>query len=240
MIKFINRILPRRIQNNGGFWTQVGGMLLGGGALAGIGSAVTKKDKVDNTFLQNPEYKEAEGARASWWDTLQKWGQDPNYGAISPDWDNIWNTVQRQVKEYYSGGPLTTGIRDKLKASVARRNMGDQPAADYLSMASYADEANKMKDIATAQGVQKSELSEQGRRDWLTSLMNLSQQKPEGQWDQITTSNKTSDILGSLSEGLGGMGSAAVNYGLNKDWLKTLEGKNNMSDVTPSSITGGK
>jgi hypothetical protein len=212
--------------------------LSGVGSLLGIGSKVKEDDKVENNWLQNPEYKEAEGARASWWDTLQKWGSDPNYGAISPDWDNIWQTVQRQVKEYYSGGPLSTGMRDKLKASVARRNMGDQPAADYLQMASYAEEANKMKDIATAEGAKKAELSEQGRRDWLNSLMALSQQKPAGEWQTTVKSNKTSDILGAVGEGIGGVGSSMVNYGVTSDWLDTIKKKNEEQEDTPNVVFG--
>lgn len=204
-------------------WIAVGIGLSVVGAGAGIASAVTKKDKVSNAWLQNPEYPEAEGARKNWWETLQKWGADPNYGAISPDWDNIWETTQRQVREYYSGGPLTTGMRDKLKANVARRNMGDQPASDYLMMASYADEAGKMKDIATEQGIKKAELSEQGRRDWLTSLQNLAVQKPAGQWQTTVTPNKTSEIWGAVGQGLGSVGSSMVNYGATSDWLEGMK-----------------
>jgi len=173
MIKFLNSLLPKRLRNNGGFWP-IAAMAVGAGLSAY--SASTKKK--EQTITQLPEYPESEEARGSWWDKLQQWGEDPNYGAISPDWDNIWETVQRQVKQYYSGGPLTTGMRDKLKANVARRNMGDQPASDYLMAASYADEANKMKDIATEQGTLKAKLSEQGRANWLSSIQNLSSMKP--------------------------------------------------------------
>ena len=218
------------------FWSKLGGGLLFGGLGAAIGGAATKDDKVENQWLQNPEYPEAEEARSSWWETLQQWGEDPNYGAISPDWDNIWETVQRQVKEYYGGGPLSTGMRDKLKANVARRNMGDQPASDYLMMASRADEANKMKDIATSQGTKKAELSEQGRRTWLSSMSDLSKQKPEGEWLTTVKSNKTSDILGSVGESLGGLGSAAVNYGVTSDWLDTLKKKNEKEVDTPQKV----
>ena len=176
LITIINNCLPKKYRNERGSWglTAVGVSVAGAGLSAY--SASTKKK--EQTITQLPEYPESEEARGSWWDKLQQWGEDPNYGAISPDWDNIWETVQRQVKQYYSGGPLSTGMRDKLKANVARRNMGDQPASDYLMAASYADEANKMKDIATEQGTLKAKLSEQGRANWLSSIQNLSSMKP--------------------------------------------------------------
>lgn len=238
MIKFINGLLPKRLQNNHGFW---GALFAGVGSALGLASSLTKNDKVEQHWLQNPEYPEAEGARKNWWETLQKWGQDPNYGAISPDWENIWQTVQRQVREYYSGGPLTTGMRDKLKASVARRNMSDQPASDYLMMASYADEANKMKDIATEQGTLKAELAEKGRTDWLNSLQNLSQQKPSGQWSEpVIKSNRTSDILGSVGEFAGGIGSSMVNYQNWGDYLDAIK-KGEVNDEirkdTPQAVS---
>lgn len=222
-----------------GTLTALGLGLAGAGAASGIASAATSKDKVSNKWLQNPEYPEAEGARKNWWETLQQWGSDPNYGAISPDWSNIWDTVQRQVKEYYSGGPLTTGVRDKLKASLARRNVSGSPAADYLMMASGADEANKMKDIATEQATKKAELSEQGRRDWLSSLMMLAQQKPEGQWQTTVTPNKTSQVLGAVSQGLGSVSTSMVDYGTSSEWLDALKSGSlgNVADMPNATVS---
>jgi len=205
------------------------GMGLAGAA--GIAKAATAKEpEVENEFLQNPEFEEAKEARGKWWETLQKWGEDPNYGAISPDWSNIWETVQRQVKEYYGGGPLTTGVRDKLKSSLARRNMSDSPASDYLMMASGVEEANDMKEIATEQGKQKSALTEKGRMNWLSSLQNLSQQKPSGQWaepvvtDPNFKNNQWFDFIGDT-------GSSVAQYGMQSEYLdKILESRKNDDD----------
>jgi len=180
---------------------------------AGIAKAATAEEpEVENEFLQNPEFEEAKGARGKWWETLQKWGDDPNYGAISPDWSNIWETVQRQVKEYYDGGPLSTGMRDKLKANLARRNMSDSPAADHLMMASRADEANKMKYIATEQGVKKAELGEKGRMNWLNSVTDLSKQKPSGQWAEPVVTDPNFKLNQWLNLA-GDVGGAVAKYG---------------------------
>lgn len=231
-IKFLNNLLPKRIRGNSGFvWWAIPAAIAAGTSIAS--AARGNRDKVENTWLQNPEYPEAEGARKNWWEILQKWGSDPNYGAISPDWSNIWDTVQRQVKEYYHGGPLTTGINDKLKANLARRGMSDQPAADYLLMASGADEANKMKDIATSMGEQKSALSEQGRRDWLSSLMTLSQQKPQGQWNTTIKEDKTSNILDAIS----GISSSVAQYGMYDNWLKKLKSQSQIPEQTVSPFS---
>lgn len=198
-------------------------------------SSSTKKKTVD--MLQYPEYPEAEGARETWWSKLQEWGKDPNYGAISPDWDNIWETVQRQVKEYYSGGPLTTGMRDKLKASVARRNMSDSPAADYLMMASQADEANKMKDIATEQGKEKAQLAETGRQGWLNSLMSLSTQKPSYYTTEgVSGGVPWADITGSVLSAGGQMGMQYASDQQTNDWLKKLLNQNQLPQSTQGSI----
>ena len=243
IIKAVNSFLKESYRNEIGSFMAVGFSAAAG---AGIAKAATAKEpEIENEFLQNPEYEEAEGARGKWWETLQKWGDDPSYGAISPDWSNIWETVQRQVKQYYDGGPLSTGMRDKLKASLARRNMSDSPASDYLMMASRVEEANDMKDIATEQGKQKSELTEKGRMNWLSSLQNLSQQKPAGQWQTTVTdpnfkNNQWFDLVGD-------MGSAAAQYGMESEYLdKILAAKDKDDDkklptTTPTrgSIWGG-
>jgi len=140
-------------------------------------SASTKKTKTNSTQL--PEYPESEASRQMWWQKLAAWGEDPNYGAVTPDWDNIWNMTQRKINDYYSGTALKTGVKDKLKSSMARRNIQDSPAYDYLSLGLDVEQGNQLKDAAVQEGVQKTNLAESGRQNWLGSLERLSSMKPQ-------------------------------------------------------------
>lgn len=145
--------------------------------------------EVDNKFLQNPEYPHSQDARDLWWNKLQTWGNDPNYGAISPDWDNIWNTVQNRVKQYYEGGPLNPGVKDRLRSSLARRGMSENPASDYLMAQTDAQQSGELNDLATQQAMAKVNLANSGRETWLNSLQNFQAQRPAGEW-QTTVSSK--------------------------------------------------
>ncbi len=184
-----------------------GAGLAAGGAIA---SATAGNDKVDNSWLQNPEYPHSQDARDLWWSKLQDWGKDPNYGSVSPDWENIWNTVQRQVKQHYEGGPLEPGVQDKVSSSLARRNMSDNPASDFLHARIAGQEGNTLADAATAQAQQKVDLTNSGRNTWLQSLENFQAQKPAGQW-QTTITEPTQRKIG---DAISGIGSSAASLGL--------------------------
>lgn len=185
------------------------GLMAAGGA--GIASAARgNRDKVDNKFLMNPEYAENTGARELWWKKLQEWGQDPNYGAISPDWNNIWETVQNRVRQHYEGGPLKPGVKDRVRASLARRGMSENPASDYLLAQTDIEQGNTLSDIATQQGISQAEFGEKGRQTWLESLMSLEARKPSGQWQTTIRPDKTNAILGAV----GNIGSSLATAGI--------------------------
>ena len=155
----------------------------GGSALLG-GLFGGKDDEEDQPpqFIRAPEYEEAEGARGKWWEQLQQWGEDPNYGAISPDWADIWQTAQQKVKQYFWGGPTQPGLAGKVKASAARRGVSESPALETELTRMGQEEAGMLREMATEQAVQKASFGEQGRQTWLQSLTGLSQQKPAGTW----------------------------------------------------------
>lgn len=189
-------------------------LALGGAALAG-GAGIAQaargnRDKVDNQFLMNPEYAENTGARELWWKRLQEWGNDPNYGAISPDWSNIWENVQNKVRQYYEGGPLKPGVKDRVRASLARRGMSENPASDYLLAQTDVAQGNELANIATEQGIAKAQFGEQGRLNWLQSLQDLEARKPEGQWQTTIRPDKTNAIWGSIGNLGSTMSSAAI------------------------------
>lgn len=189
--------------------------ILGGGAA--LGSAIKKAGNagevdVNNQFLQNPEYKESQGARELWWKRLQEWGNDPNYGAISPDWSNIWENVQKKVNQYYEGSATAPGVKDRIKSSLARRGMSESPASDMALLRSDVERGNTLSDVATQQGITQAQLGEEGRINWLRSLQDLESRKPTGQWQTtITDPNAKENAYLDL---IGGVGSAVSQYGI--------------------------
>ena len=63
-------------------------------------SRSTQKTTRDMAFMQAPEFAEAQGARGNWWQTLQDWAGQPGYGAIAPNWEDIWERAKGKVNRY--------------------------------------------------------------------------------------------------------------------------------------------
>ena len=199
----------------------------------------TKQDTRQDTtrdysydFLRSPEFAETAGARGSWFDKLTQWGQQPGYGAIAPNWGDIWDTAQKRIKQYYWGGPGgQPGIADKVRASAARRGVSDSPALETELTGMGYQEAGDMGNLATQMATKEAEFGEQGRQNWLQSLMQMAGLKVPGQWSQtgVTgtdigtstgTSTQTEDqgspfakLLGTV---LGGGLSSLVSGGIGK------------------------
>lgn len=208
---------------------------------AGLSAANKSKQGQSINMTQYPEYPESEEARKKWWEVLQRWGSDSNYGAITPDWDNIWNLTQKKIKEYYQGSALAPGVKDRLKSSLARRNMSSSPAYDYLMMAADSDMGRKLEEAAVQEGIQKTNLAESGRQTWLNSLTDLSKQKPNFNTTTSTTGgNSLLDILGSVLTTAGTTGLQINAANEQKSWIEELLNKSNGSvpSTTQSSLVG--
>lgn len=189
----------------------VGGLTLG--TAGAITSATADHNpQLNSNFLQNPEYPHSQDARDAWWNKLNTWKDDPNYGAVTPDWSNIWDTVQRQVGQYYNGGPLTPGLQDKVSSSLARRNMSDNPAADYLHAQVGAQQGNTLADAATQQAIQKTNLAEQGRQSWLSNINSFQGQKPQGEWNNVVSYPGANQMA--WGNAMSGIGSSVATLGM--------------------------
>lgn len=197
-----------------------------GGGLSAYGKS---QQKTTNKLTQLPEYPEADASRKQWWERLQTWGADPNYGAISPDWNSIWEATQRKVTQFYEGGPLEPGMKARLKSSLARRGMSENPASDYMLSAMDAKKYGELKDLSVAQNKDQADRVEAGRQYWGNSMADLSKQKPSFiQTSETKNPAAWANILGSaVSAGgqaytLGNMFSAPANAagtGLNSSML---------------------
>ncbi len=173
------------------------------------GSKTKSSQTTKNDWQVAPEYSEATGARASWWDALQKWGKQPGYGAIAPDWNSIWDNSRQKVQRYFGGGPEGPGLNATVKAGLARRGVSEQPAADSLMQRSGFQQGNQLQDMAVQQAIQEAQFGEKGRQDWIGQLMQLAGLKPQmlnagstSEGTQSTSGGEGWDLLGNIA-GLG-------------------------------------
>lgn len=232
-------------------WAAIAAAVIGAGGA--IGSAYLSNQGDDDEysippqeFKAAPEFPEAQGARENWWQTLQDWQKSGTYGANLPDYNAIYSNAANRINQYYWGGASGGGLIDKLKASAARRNVSGSPAMDVMSQRMGAEQAGQLKDLSTTVDTQKAQAVENARTNWLTSLMNLSGQRPSGSWSGgIPTGN--SDLLPlAIGTGTSLVGNALNNYSLQQqqnqqnqnymDWFSKLFGNQNQKQ-TPGSLT---
>ena len=135
--------------------------------------------QTSNDWQMAPEYSEAVGARGNWYDTLNQWGSMPGYGAVQPDWDEIWNNAKQKVTEFYRGGTAGPGQDARVKSNLAERGMSENPSAEGVLGRLSQAEGNSLMDIAVKQATQKAELGEKGRTNWLQSMQSLAGLKPQ-------------------------------------------------------------
>jgi len=168
------------------------------------GGNKNKTTTTQNDIRQLPDYAEATGARASWWDTLQRWAGEPGFGAIQPDWSSIWDNARGKVQRYFEGGPEGPGLNAKIRANNARRGVSEQPAADALLQRSGFQQGNMLQDLAVQQATKQADLSESGRKTWLQSLMGLAGLKPSFQsfGSRVDTKYEPTDILADGGAGI--------------------------------------
>lgn len=139
-------------------------------------------------YTQLPDYEESTGARKNWWDTLQSWATQPGYGAIQPNWNDIWQNAQQKVQQYFMGGPEGPGAIATVKANLARRGQSENPAAEASIARLGMSQGNLLQDLAVQQATKEADISEKGRENWLTSLMQLAGLKPQYQVSDVTQS----------------------------------------------------
>lgn len=220
--KLINHFMRRVIKNKDGLFGIDDAILWPALISAGsgiLGGALGGEDEQEPQFKKAEEYPEAKSARETWWDKLNQWGSQPDYGAISPDWEDIWSQAQRKVRNYFWGTATQPGLSDKVKASAARRGVSDSPALQTELTKMGQEEGSMLSDIAKEQAIQKANFSETGRQNWLSSLTNLSGLNPNGQW---YTPQQTTGNMGTMIGSIGNALSSAMQQQQQQDWIKQL------------------
>ena len=197
---------------------------------------------------QYAEFPEAEKARQTWFGKLMQWGQEPDYGAISPAWQDIWQEAQNRVSQYYWGGPGgQPGLASKVKASAARRGVSQSPALERELSLMGMQEAGDIRGLAQQQAIQKAQFGEAGRQNWLQNLMQLTSLRPQyyqpaGTWQSAimqqpyavteqsymapqTTTPTTGEYLGELGSAAGQLGMQYSQFKWLEDMLKQNKSK---------------
>lgn len=176
-----------------------------------FGGGGDSQTTTQNDYRPAPEYAEAEGARGKWWETLQSWAGQPGYGAIAPNWGDIWSNARGKLSRQYWGGPEGPGAVAKVKASAARRGVSDSPALQATIGRMGMQEGNQLMDMAIQQAIAEANLGESGRKTWLGSVQNLASQKPQ-MLNYGSTSTKQM-IPNPVGDVVGGLGELAVGGG---------------------------
>ena len=157
-------------------------------------------------WFQNPEYGEATEARGKWGEKLKEWEDQPGYGAIAPNWGEIWERAKKKTSHYFWGGPGgEPGLSSKVRASAARRGVSDSPALETELARMGGKESDLLQDIGVRQATKEAEFGELGRQNWMNQLMRLSQQKPSGMWKSPSFSMPSRGGADTSGADMGGM-----------------------------------
>jgi len=240
MLRKILNHLKYQLCNERGSWVGVAVAVIGAGAsiysTASANSRAGKGGGGNFDFIQLPEYGESDTARGQMGDKLTQWGEDPYYGAIQQDWGSIWENAQNKVRQYFWGGAADEGIAGKVKSSVARRGMQDSPAMEEELLKLGALESDQLKDLSVSQGIQRTNLANQGKQDWMAGISNLAGMKPAFLTPQGVSQGSSGNTAGAIAEGVAGIYDAyTTSKGKQEqnDWMKQILAQN--TDQTPSS-----
>ena len=159
------------------------------------------------------DYPETDTARGQWGSKLTEWGGQPGYGAISPNFADIWENVSKKVRQYYWGGPMEPGLVSKVKSNLAQRGMSEQPAAEDLIARMGAQEGQQLQDIAVQMAMEEANLAEKGRQKWLASTQDLANLKPSYWYPgEVTTQKQPSQQASETSQDESSLLGYILNY----------------------------
>lgn len=230
-------------------WVAVGATAVSAGA--GIYSATQNKGQpsVQDVFTKGPSFEQGQTATNDWLNQLTQDQNDPsgNFGAISPDWNDIWAQTQRQVQQYYNGTATSPGVNDQIKASFAQRGMSGDPAASYLTAASGANEAEQLNEASQAQNIAKQTFAQQGKQNWLNSIASLQNQtansKSGGDWSgsivSPTSNQQVGNVIGTAASGIASNEIQQQSQNNQLAYLSSLINPMTPTSFGKSLITGG-
>lgn len=144
----------------------------------------TRTQEQTQTNQYAPETLEA---RKNWLQVLKDWQTSGDYGATDMNWDEIFDTAQKKISQYYGGSAVSPGLTGKIKASAARRGVSESPAMEEQLTRVGQQQSSDISDLISNLTTQKASYTESARKNWLSSLMGLGNLSPTGQTGTMTT-----------------------------------------------------
>lgn len=219
----------------------LGGAILGGSAItAGAGligdSMNGGQPQIQDVYTPGPNAGIEQSNANLWANQLSTMAGEPDYGAIQPDWSDIWNQTQQQVQNYFSGTATQPGVNDQINASFAQRGMSGDPAASYLQSASGANEAQDLGNLRAQQNIAQNQFGLEGQQQWLNSMNQFQQAitPTTGNWSGAVVSPTEGQQIASTVGNVASAGTtAAIGANNNNTQMAYLQ-----SMLNPTS-TGG-
>jgi len=210
-----------------------GTALVGSSAIGAFGGGGDDSISKDISYKELPGYEESDEAREAMSGKLQDWGGQEGYGAIAPNWDEIWESAKGKVGRYYWGDVGGTGLAGKVKAGAARRGVSESPAIDTLLTQMGQQEGQQLGDMATEQATQKLAFGEQGRQNWYSQMQNMANMKPAyASSGSITTGSggdtSTSELMGNLGSSMVGLGMQTGQNQWMQNYMQEMLGNSNL------------
>lgn len=216
----------------------VSALVLGGAGLIGSlgGAAISAssnggKPNQSYEYFKGPDFQQGQTATNDWLNQLTQDQADPtgNFGAISPDWSDIWQQTQKQVQQYFNGTATNPGVNDQIKSSFAQRGMSADPAASFLSSMSGANEASMLNNLSAQQNIAKQQFANEGKTQWLNSIQNFQNQVangPTGGASSIQTTptpaQQFGNAFGAAGSAIGTAGAQAYGQGQQLSYLDSI------------------
>lgn len=224
---------------------------IGGGAVVGAGAGLIGdsmnggKPQIQDQYTQGPSYAAGQTAQTDWLNQLTSDQNDPtgNFGAISPDWNDIWQQTQQQVQNYYSGTATNPGVNDQINASFAQRGMSGDPAASFLQAQSGANEAQQLGNLSAQQNIAKNEFAQQGKQNWYSNINNFQNATAgeQGNWSggfaSPTEGQQIANTVGTAASGVAAAGLQAQGQNNQLAYLQNYLNPN-PSSFAPTSLQG--
>lgn len=198
--------------------------LIGGGSsiLGGFLGGRKKGTTTTPEPVQLPEFPEAAGARGTVSELLKKFGQMPGFGAISPNFADIFENARSKVRSFFGGSAVDPGVNARLKANLARRNVSQGPQAENLLLRSGVEEGRQIQDISTQQALQETQFEESGRRNFIQDLFRLAGLSPSfAVGSEVVGPQKG---VGDVISSAGGIASSLFNQKSQRDLLEKILG----------------
>lgn len=168
-------------------------------------SDLTAPPQVNTTYTPGPTFQAGQTTTNDLLNQLTSDQNNPSgdFGAISPDWNDIWDQTQKQVQQYFNGTATSPGVNDQIKSSFAQRGMGGQPAQGFLEAQTGADESQQLGSLSAQQNIAKQQFAQQGKQNWMTDALQLQNQTANGagagQWNTQVTPNPLQSIVGAVA-----------------------------------------